>query len=60
MLNTGCLSAARMVDIINSEYKSVNYLNTTHQDRYQTSCHPAWYTRNLITPKTKNEELYSS
>ena len=49
MLNKSCLTGAWMVDITNSEKKFVTYLDTAHQDRYQTSCHLALYTRILIT-----------
>ena len=42
-----CLSGARMVDIINRQ--SVAYVNSAHQVYHQSSCHPALYTRNMMT-----------
>ena len=48
-LNTGRLSGAQMVDISNSHCKSVTYFNTAHQVLHHSSCHPAWYTRNMMS-----------
>ena len=48
-----CLLGARMVVISNSFSEPVTYVNIFHQDHHPSSCHPAWYTRNVMTHRIK-------